>query len=46
MVKGQNISGQSVIEIGDFTLALDLEAASRDLLRRSRLAAKDVPHDC
>ena len=46
MVQGKNISGQSVIEIGDFTIAIDFEAASRDLLRLSRLAVKDVPHEC
>ena len=46
MVQGQNISGQRVIERGDFAVALDFEAARRDLLRRSRLAIKDLPHNC
>ena len=46
MVKGQNISGQSVIEIGDFTVPLDFEAAGRDLLRLPGLPMKDIPHAC
>jgi hypothetical protein len=44
MVEGQNISGQRVIEIGDFTVAVDFEATRRDLLRFSRIAVEDLPH--
>ncbi len=40
----QDISGQTVFQIGDFTVPLDLEAASRYLLLRLRLSAKDFPH--
>ena len=46
VVQGQNISGQRVIEIGDFAVALDFEAAGGDLLWLSGLAVKDFPHEC
>ena len=46
MVQRQNISGQRVIEIGDFTVAVDFEAAGRDLLRLTGLTMKDFPHEC
>jgi hypothetical protein len=46
MVQRQNISGQSVIEIGDFAVAVDFEAAGRDLLRLTGLTMKDFPHGC
>ncbi len=46
MVQSQNISGHCVIESGDFAVALDFEAARGDLLWLSRLAMKDLPHNC
>lgn len=42
--KLQNISGQSVFQIRNFTVPLDFEAASRYFLGWSRLAANDFPH--
>ena len=46
MFQRQNITGHSVIEIRNFTVALDFEAAGGDLLGNSRLALKEAPHDC
>ena len=40
----QDISGQTVFEIGNLTVPLDFEAASGYLLQGWRLAAKDFPH--
>jgi hypothetical protein len=41
----QDITAQCVIEMGDFTVALDFEAAGGYFLWWSRLTVKDVPHD-
>jgi hypothetical protein len=46
MFQRQNVSGQSVIEVRNFTVALDFEAAGGDLLWDSGLALKELPHDC
>ena len=40
----ENVSTQTVFQIGHFTVPLDFEAAGRYSLRRSRLTAKDFPH--
>ena len=40
----QDISAQTVFQIGNFAVPLDFEAASRYFLLRSRLTAKDFPH--
>lgn len=44
MSKLQDISAHAVFKIGDFSVALDFEAASRDFLQFWRLMTKDFPH--
>jgi len=44
MSKLQDISAHAVFKIGDFSVALDFEAARRYLLRFWRFMAKDFPH--
>jgi len=44
MSKLQDISAHAVFKIGDFSVALDFEAARRYLLRFWRFMTKDFPH--